>query len=63
MTSKGLLVFHVPAVKSGIFIDWLFDATDNSEQGERLTLITFFNSIKRNDGHQLKYHATEAKRI
>ena len=36
---------------------------NNSKQGERLTLITFFNSIKRNDGQQLKYHATEAKRI
>ena len=36
---------------------------NNSKQGERLTLITFFNSIKRNDGQQLKYHTTEARRI
>ena len=36
---------------------------NNSKQGERLTLITFFDSIKRNDGQQLKYHAIEAKRI
>ena len=36
---------------------------NNSKQGERLTLVTFFDSIKRNDGQQLKYHTIEAKRI
>ena len=36
---------------------------NNSKQKERLTLITFFHSIQRNDGQQLKYHAAEAKRI
>jgi|TARA_R100001530_G_scaffold127803_1_gene97185 hypothetical protein len=36
---------------------------NNSTDAERLTLVTFFGSVRRNDGQQLKYHAVEAQRV
>jgi len=39
------------------------DNYNNSENNTRLTLITFFRSIIRGDGSQVKYHAAEAKRL
>ena len=39
------------------------DNYNNSENNTRLTLITFFRSIIRDDGSQVKYHTAEAKRL
>jgi|TARA_R100001530_G_C4304815_1_gene151438 hypothetical protein len=36
---------------------------NNSEKKERLTLVTFFKTIKRGDDIQLKYHLNESRRI
>ena len=36
---------------------------DNKENEERLTLITFFYDLSKNDGALLKKHGTEHRRI